>query len=357
MHLNNNKTKEIKDDTVVFESESVEVNVKIGLDIGGTKIAAVLIDDSGRLCAQSWQEHHARGTEDVADALSAVARDLDEGHAASSIGLSVSGLVRRDGSITEGASLEIRGDLAGALAARLGQPSLVFNDAEATLRSVVEAHRAETGEEVHDAILLAIGTGIGGAIIADGRSVRGAAGLATELGHLPMGPATAQSCVCGSSGCLEQYAGGAGIGERARLAIGSGNASDAIRSAHENAPSGITAKHVVQAAREGDEFALSLIDEAGSALARAIRALCVTVEPAIVFLGGTVAHSASDLLLPRITQTLAADWPFASLTSPPPVQLDAIGPYAAAIGAARLAADAALSNSPTALSWKAPTHD
>lgn len=315
--------------------------MRIGLDIGGTKVAAVLLDDQERLRAQSWHDHQARGLDAVADALAATADAVSEGQTVQSVGVSVSGLVRRDdGVLTGGASLEVYGDLAQAIADRLGRPVHVFNDAEATLRSVVAAHRATTGDDAPDSVLLVLGTGVGGAIISDGRPIRGASGLATELGHLPIGPTSEHLCVCGSSGCLEQFAGGKGIGERARLAIVEGRASDALRDAHERATDSITAKEVVDAAREGDDSALALVDDAACAIARAIRALCVTVEPTRIFLGGTIAHAASDLLLPRIQRHLEAWWPFASLTSPPLVQLDEIGPYAAAIGAAQLSGDA-----------------
>ncbi|MGB4137408.1 MAG: ROK family protein [Microbacterium sp.] len=313
--------------------------MRIGLDIGGTKIAAALVDDAGTVVAQSWHEHSARGISAVADALVRTVRALPEAPSPLAVGVSVSGLVARDGIVTGGASLELRGDLAAEMRPLLPHPVRVFNDAEATFRSVREDWSAQTGETVQDAVLLTIGTGIGGALVVDGHPVRGASGLAGELGHVPVMPPSDRLCVCGSSGCLEQYAGGKGIADQARLLIEQGTASDGLAALGRDGDGEVTAKDVVAAARRGDASSRELLDQAARCCAQALRAICVTVEPTLVLLGGSVAHGASDLLPARIRQHLHAHWPFAGLTAPPPVHLDAIGPYAAAIGAAKLAAE------------------
>ncbi len=314
--------------------------MRIGLDIGGTKTAAVVLggDSSGDVVARSWREHRARGIDAVTDELAAAVDGLETDGSPHAVGVSVSGLVSRDGRVTGGASLDLFGDLAGALQDRIGFPVRVFNDGEATFRGVQESHRSRDGLPLRDAVLLTVGTGIGGAIVSDARAVRGGVGLATELGHLPVLPESSQLCVCGSSGCLEQYAGGAGIAQQARLALTSGRESAVLRE-HDAAPGGLTAKHVVAAAAAGDALAQDIVDTAAACLARAIRALCVTVEPSHVLLGGTVAHGAGDALVSRVNDHLARHWPFGELTEPPVVELDSIGPYAAAIGAARLTSE------------------
>lgn len=313
--------------------------MSVGLDIGGTKIASALLGDSGNVLSTTWHEHTARGVDDVADELAATVHRLPDRADVRSVGVAVSGLVRRDGVVAGGASLDVYGDLGGALQRRIGRPVHVFNDAEATLRSVLSAHHAETGEHVRDAVLLSIGTGIGGAILSDGRPVRGSSGLATELGHLPVHAPSSELCVCGSSGCLEQYAGGKGIAVLADRAVREGLASPGLHEAAARSAAGITTRDVVAAARAGDPTARALLDQAAASCAQAVRALCVTVEPAIIFLGGSVAHGAAEYLPSRIEHHLHTHWPFAGLTTPPPVRLDAIGPHAAAIGAALLLRD------------------
>lgn len=313
--------------------------MRIGLDIGGTKTAAVLLSDSGRVLADDWREHGVLGQDAVAAELAQAARRLDTGPDIRSVGVSVSGLVRRDGTVTSGATLEIAGDLAGAISRLLPHPVHVFNDADATLRSVIDRHRTETGETVTDAVLLTLGTGIGGAVIAAGRAVRGDSGLAGELGHLPVRLPTDELCVCGSSGCLEQYVGGKGLAVLARRAIHERHTSAMFRELEAKSAKGITAKDIVNAARAGDPTASELMEQAAICCAQAIRAICVTVEPTTVFLGGSVAHGAADFLPARIEHHLRQHWSFPALTTPPRVRLDPIGPYAAAIGAAILASD------------------
>lgn len=303
----------------------------IGLDIGGSKVAAVALDARGQVVAEDWRAHRARGNAEVVSELLAAARRLTDTGPFDSVGVSVSGLVRRDGTITSGASLRIAGDLGAELAGPLRTDVRVVNDGDATLRSVLDRHEAETGERVADAVLLTLGTGVGGAMLADGRVVSGMTGLAGELGHLPVFPPTEARCVCGGSGCLEQYAGGMGIGVLAAQAVEAG-----WKPSHD-VPSTPTAKHVVEAALRGDPVATGLLDQAAVACAQAVRAICVTIEPAVVFLGGSIAHGAAELLPARIEHHLHRHWSFAGLTTPPPVRLDAIGPFAAAIGAALLA--------------------
>lgn len=303
----------------------------IGLDIGGSKVAAVSLDARGQVVAEDWRAHQARGNTEVAAELLAAARRLSDTGPFDSVGVSVSGLVRRDGRITSGASLRVAGDLGSELAGSLGTDVRVVNDGDATLRSVLDRHESETGERVTDAVLLTLGTGVGGAMVADGRVVSGVTGLAGELGHLPVFPPTDARCVCGGSGCLEQYAGGMGISVLAARAVETGWAPG------HDVPSTPSAKDVVDAALRGDPVASDVLDQAAIACAQAIRAICVTIEPAVVFLGGSIAHGAAELLPVRIEHHLHRHWSFAGLTTPPPVRLDAIGPFAAAIGAALLA--------------------
>lgn len=312
--------------------------MRIGLDIGGTKIASVLLDERGDVVARAWTPHSARGIEAVARALADAAGSLGLAPGSAAIGVSVSGLVRRDGYVTGGASLEVRGDLQAAVRRAAGSDVLVVNDAQATLQAVLRQAEEESGSPIRDAALLTIGTGVGGAIVTDGRLLRGPSGLATELGHLPVMPPNDQLCVCGSSGCLEQYAGGHGIGVLARRSLASPEATGLLRAVARDAPGGITAEGVAAAARLGDAGALALLDQAASACSAALRAICVSVEPEQVFLGGSVVHGAQDLLLPRIEHHMNRLWPFAEIVSPPRVRVDSVGPYAAAIGAGLLAA-------------------
>lgn len=309
--------------------------MRIGLDIGGTKIASVLMGPRGDVLRRTWAPHAARGIEAVSQQLAEAAAAFGADGEGATVGVSVSGLIRRDGFVTGGASLEIHGDLADAIGRLTGSDVVVVNDAQATMLAVLR-RAEEGGRPIRDAVMLTVGTGIGGAIMTEGRLVRGPSGLATELGHLPVLPPNDRLCVCGSSGCLEQYAGGHGIGVLARRALAAPDATDILRDVASGFRDGLTAEGVAIAARRGDATALALFDQAAFACSAALRAVCVSVEPEQVFLSGSVVHGAKDLLLPRIEHHLSGLWPFAGLVSPPRVRVDAVGPYAAAIGAALL---------------------
>jgi glucokinase len=149
------------------------------------------------------------------------------------------------------------------------------------------------------------------------------------------------ACVCGGSGCLEQYASGRGLAERAVAAARDGRAPDLLSASGATAEE-LSATHVVAAARQGIASAVELIDDAADAVARALAAVSVTTELERAYLAGSLGHAASDLLLHRIEASLASRWPFASSVPPPPVVLDQVGPHAAAVGAALLARDEAM---------------
>ncbi len=316
----------------------------LGLDIGGTKIAGVLIEASGRVRGSSWTAHAARGAGPVADALASAARDLagQTGVDLSEVvlGVSVAGLVGQSGRVTHAASLLVSDDdLAARLTAQLGCPATVVNDADATL--LAAAARDPDGP-IQDAVLLALGTGVGGAVLSGGRLIQGPTGYATELGHLPVVDPLDYPCVCGSSGCLEQLASGRGLGERVRASAQAQHVADFAGTEI----SRLSSIHVVAAARSGVEPAVRLVEEAAQAIGHALALLTVTVEPTVLYLGGSLAHAAGDLLIPGIATRLQRQLPFAAVRHPPRIRLDNVGPTAAALGAAQLAAARLISTHP-----------
>ncbi len=307
----------------------------LGLDIGGTKIAGVLIEANGAVRGRNWTAHSARGAEPVSAALVAAARDLlaQTGVAGSEVvlGVSVAGLVGQSGLVTHAASLLIyHDDLAARLTAELGCPATVVNDADATL---LAAAAGDPDGPVDDAVLLALGTGVGGAVLSGGRLIQGPTGYATELGHLPVVDPLDYPCVCGSSGCLEQLASGRGLGERVRASAQAATVADFAGITVDR----LTSIHVITAARAGVAPAVRLVQDAAQAIGHALALLTVTVEPTVLYLGGSLAHAAGDLLIPDITTRLLRQLPFAAVRRPPRIRLDDVGPTAAALGAARLA--------------------
>jgi glucokinase len=181
--------------------------------------------------------------------------------------------------------------LAEALKMRVGLPVLLGNDAN--LAALAEA-RHGAGKGVRDLIYLTVSTGIGSGVVADGRLLLGANGIAAEAGHMTLsldGPL----CGCGNRGCLEAYASGTGLANRATEAVAAGRASSLSRIQEE-----LTAVHISDAADEGDALAQELIDQAGHALGVGVRNLLHLFNPSVVVIGGGVSQIGPRLWDPML---------------------------------------------------------
>lgn len=211
-----------------------------GVDLGGSKIAGVLLDDSGAVRGEIWQEHRIAGPDEAVDLIAEVvgeltardlaahelsARELPAGNGATgppraltAVGLSVAGWLSRDRrEVRTAANLGLAATpLAGLAGARLNCPVLVENDGNAA--AFAEYVRG-AGQPAEVLMLITLGTGVGGGIVVSGVLAGGSHGLAGEIGHLPIDPA-GPACCCGGRGCLELYASGPGLAAQARAGAG-----------------------------------------------------------------------------------------------------------------------------------------
>ncbi|MYR15105.1 ROK family protein, partial [Streptomyces sp. SID724] len=175
--------------------------VVIGLDLGGTKIAAALFAPDGEVLVRRTRATPAReGAAAVLDALAAAAAEVDPDGLASLIGVAAAGVVDpRSGRVTS-ATDSIRGwagtALGAGLADRTGLPVACDNDVRATAGPELAALTGHRGSLLY----AAVGTGVGGALAVDGRMLHGAAGIAGHLGHLPSAEAAGLPCTCGATG-------------------------------------------------------------------------------------------------------------------------------------------------------------
>jgi len=279
--------------------------VTVGLDMGGTKVLGLALDAEGTVLAEERvaTPHRPGAPLDDADVaalvIEALAGLVDQlraavGAAVVSVGVGAPGLVDNTGvlrfapNLPGGAGL----DVAGGLSARLGGlPTVVDNDA--TCATVAEwAFGAATGAT--DAVLVTLGTGIGGGIIAGGRVVRGASGFAGEVGHMVVdlnGP----PCACGKRGCWERFASGSGLGRLAREAAHAGRLEDVVRLAGGDAES-VRGEHVTLAAKAGDPEALAVLEELGRWLALGLSNLALALDPAVMVYGGGLVDTVTLVL-------------------------------------------------------------
>jgi glucokinase len=326
------------------------MTVYVGVDVGGTKCAVALLDGSGSVLGRSWREHDVGQASALIDMLVGAVGDLLAAHAVAvddvgCLGVAVAGLVGKDrATLVRGPTLAAADlDLGPRLATRIGRPVTVVNDANAALFGHVRmAEPTDPAAAVDGAgvgtnvsLLLALGTGIGGSIMVGDTLVLGAHGFAAELGHVPVDFSDRRTCLCGGTGCVEQFASGRGVAERAALLRPPPESLDRLRRMGAAEP--YTARHVVAAAAAGDAWAISLLAHAGKMLGRAIALLCVALDPAAVIISGSFGHAAGEWLLPNALDELEARRPYPREWSRPRLARDVIGPYVAAAGAALLA--------------------
>jgi len=288
-----------------------------GVDIGGTKIAVVLVDDAGRILARGEVAAPASsGGDAMVDAAAGLVAGLAAGAPVRAVGVGAAGVVdHRTGEIR--AASELFHDWAGfplgeRLSARLDAPVRVENDVNAFLLGEVAWGAAREA----DVLGVMLGTGVGGAVVLDGVLRHGPHGAAGEIGHTP-GYSDVR-CTCGQVGHLETIASGTSIGRR--YVERTGRTVDAVR--------------VAEYARGGDPDAKAVFDDAGRALALACATASGIVEVGTAVIGGGVARS-WDLLQPSIERTLRTDAPISGV--PLRIVPGMLGGDAVALGAASVA--------------------
>jgi len=267
----------------------------LGIDIGGTKTALAVGDGQGALLARC--RHPTRATPDAHEdlrqlALEARALVQEAGLGLSAIravGVSVAGpLDVERGVVLNPPNLPWRqAPVREVLALELGRPVHVENDANA---AALAEWRFGAGRGSRDMLYLTMSTGIGGGLVLGGRLHRGVACSAGEVGHVPV-VWEGEPCACGMRGCLEAYIGGASW--RRRLARRT--PAHSLVATLAGGPEEARPEHVVQAAREGDAFALAEMARFNDYLARAIVQLGFTLAPERIVLG-TIAAAAGEAL-------------------------------------------------------------
>ncbi len=306
---------------------------RVGIDVGGTKALAVVLDEVGAITgtAERPTPRGAGSLDALLDVLAELATTLDHD---GPVGVGVPGLVTRAGVLRSAPNLDgvADFDVAGLLSERLDVPVLV--DSDATCAALAE-WRLGAGRGASDMVLVTLGTGIGGGLISNGRLQRGANGFAGEFGHMLVDP-DGPPCPCGRRGCWERYASGSGLAMLARTAAVGGRLGTVVRTVGD--PDLVRGEHVQAAAREGDEEALAVIDEFGRWVAVGLVNLTNAVDPELFVLGGGLARGA-DLYLGPIV-----DWFGRLLYQPelreiPRIEFAEFGPVAGAVGAAMLPTD------------------
>ena len=333
----------------------------VGVDIGGSKIAVLVVDRDERVLARQVAPTAAGAPDRAVDEIGAVVGNAlaDAGATPddiAAIGVGVPGRVDPlTGTVTLAVNLGWQDlPLGTRLEQRFGRPCVVENDVRA---AALGLHRRRVVGPIDDLAYLAVGTGVSAGVVLHGRLHRGARGLAGEIGHVIV-EAGGALCACGQHGCLETLVSGSAIARLAReasnagrgtiptvdgRAAGEAGALDAGASRDGAIGRDATAIDVYRAAASGDPLATEIADAVGRRLAWAVHLLVMTYDVERVVLGGGVSHAGETFGLPiqrELDRMRAASALAREQLTPDIVQLLPPGADAGAWGAVVIAATA-----------------
>ena len=303
---------------------------RLGVDVGGTKCLGVVIDDDGEIVA-SDRRPTPKGGEQLIGTVVELATELGATvPEVVSIGVGLPGSITVEGVLTSSPHLPgvVQFDAAGLLSERLGRTVKVTNDASC---AALAEMRVGAGRGVDDLIMITLGTGIGGGVIAGGRLLLGAHGYLGEFGHMMIDP-DGPVCPCGKRGCWERYASGSAIAlEAKRLAIYEGRLEAVAATA--GSVVDITAEHIVAAAIDGDADAIHVLGHFARWMAVGLGSLTMAFDPAMFVIGGGLSRAAAvyeDVLRERFAEAVYAS----DLRPLPVLSFAVLGESAGAVGAA-----------------------
>lgn len=302
----------------------------IGIDVGGTKIAGGVVDEHGSIRAREQVASPSGDAEAIVAAILEVITRLDGDGDRRPVGVGAAGLIDLDGQVRYAPNLSWRDvPLRALLERRLGRGVVVENDgnaaawAEFVVGGAIDARKS--------AVMLTLGTGVGGGLVLEERLLRGAHGLAAELGHIVIAEG-GRRCNCGNLGCLEAYASGTAIGRlavewRDRGEVPAGSPLDV---------DGADGPAVTAAAAAGDPTAQAVLAEIGGWLGVGMASIANAVDPEIIVIGGG-ASAAGEPLLGPAREAMAARLMGAAYRQQPGVRRAELGADAGLVGAALLA--------------------
>ncbi len=272
----------------------------IGIDLGGTNLRAALVDSQWRI-----KERIALATsgirEEVLRQVIEVIEKLKKEEDIIGIGIGSPGNIDvGEGIIYDAPNIEGWNDvpLKSYVEGKMGLPTFIDNDAN--VMALAES-RLGAGVGAKNIICLTLGTGVGGALIINGKLYHGATLTAGEIGHIPVNM-SGPLCNCGGRGCLERYVGNRFIVERARERIESGEKSLIVELVGGDLGK-VTPELISQAALKGDKLAKEIWNEVGRYIGVALAGLVNLLNPEIVIIGGGVANARS-LVFDPIRQTI-----------------------------------------------------
>ena len=313
------------------------MGLAVGVDVGGTKIAAGVVDDDGVIVDSTRVPTPADDPKQLRTTIAEMVQELAGRHDVASVGLGAAGFVNAQRTGLYFSAHVSWGDdpVTGLLQDSLGLPVTLENDGNAAAWA---EYVYGGGRGVPDQLMVALGTGIGGGLILGGEIYRGGQGVGGEIGHLGLVPG-GRLCECGRQGCFEEYASGSALQRSAREAAADGSAPKLLAAAGGDADA-VTGAQVTELAQAGEPEAIRLFERLAEPLGTGIASLVAVLDPTIVVLGGGVSE-AGELLLAPARRSLERQLSGRGHRPAPELRLAALGNDAGLIGAADLGRRAA----------------
>ena len=303
----------------------------VGLDIGGTKVLGVLLDAQGTVLKEQRRLSPHAGVDALVATSTAIVDDLAQ--PGSPVGVGAAGLVSQDGEILYSPNLpSIRhARLREALANATHHPLVVDNDANVAALGEI-AYGAARGRR--HALLVTLGTGIGGGMLLNGELYRGSHGFGAEIGHITIqvgGPV----CACGERGHWEAIASGSALGRMARERVEQGHGARILAAAG-GAVQQVTGVHVEEAARRGDPDAIRLLEAYADNVALGLASLANILDPEVIVIAGGLVEL-GPLLFDPLDESFLRHVEGGAYRPKIPIVPAELGERAGAVGAAVLA--------------------
>jgi glucokinase len=307
----------------------------IGVDIGGTKVAAGVVDPEGNVLERLRRDTPSTSPRATEDTIAAVVAELRERHEVTAVGIGAAGWIDVTGSsVLFSPHLAWRHEpLRDAVRRRIRLPVVIENDANAAAWA---EWRFGAGQGESHLVCVTLGTGIGGAVITDGVMLRGKYGVAGEFGHMTVVPG-GHRCECGNRGCWEQYASGNSLVREARELAASGSpVAQNLLDRVGGDPGRITGPSITEAAKDGDPVAVELFEEVGRWLGVGLANIAAAFDPGTFVVGGGVSQ-AGELFLGPARDTFRRTLTGRGFRPEAQILRAALGNDAGMVGAADLA--------------------
>lgn len=306
----------------------------VGVDVGGTKVLAGVVDGHGRVLDRRRRSTPVQSAAAVEDTIVDLVGSFRRDHDIVAVGVGAAALVdTHRAMVVFSPHLAWRDEpMQQALTDRLALPVMVDNDANTA--ALAEA-RFGAGAGHRFLVCVTIGTGVGGGIVLDGDLYHGAHGMAGELGHLQVVP-DGRLCACGNRGCWEQYASGSTLVREARELLATDSPlAHGLRRRAEADPDGLSGPLITRAAQEGDALAGELLADLGRWLGVGLANIAAALDPGCIVVGGGVSE-AGELLLGPTRAAFSRQLVGRGHRPEPPIVGAALGADAGFVGASVL---------------------